>query len=126
MYQFYNAHPENKIVGDCVKRAISKASNMDYNEVKRALNRYKKITGAQKFNEPKNCYAYVENVLNGKKISFPAIKGEPRMNGARFCEAYPKGSYILSMAHHWSCCVDGVIYDTWDCSKKCVYQAWKL
>lgn len=126
MYQFYNAHPENKIVGDCVKRAISKAADMDYNEVKRQLNRYKKVTGAEKFNESKNCYAYVENILNGKKISFPAIKGQPRMNGERFCQTHPKGRYILSMAKHWSCCIDGVIYDTWDCSTKCVYQAWEL
>ena len=30
------------------------------------------------------------------------------------------------MAGHWSCCVDGVIYDTWNCEQKCVYTAWKL
>ena len=30
------------------------------------------------------------------------------------------------MAGHWSCCVDGVIYDTWDCSEKCVYTAYKM
>ena len=48
------------------------------------------------------------------------------MNGQRFCEAYKKGRYILNMAGHWSCCVDGVIYDTWDCSDKCVYTAYKI
>lgn len=126
MYRFYNAHPEGKLVNDCVKRAITLATNMDYNEVKRQLNRYKKITGAATFNEKKNCYPFVEKVLNGQKISFPAVKGKLRMNGERFCIAYPKGRYILSMAGHWSCCVDGVIYDTWDCSQKCVYQAWEI
>lgn len=126
MYKYYNAHPDGKLVGDCVKRAITKAAEMDYNEVKRELNRYKKVTGAAKFNEPKNCNKYVENVLHGRKISFPAEKGKDRMNGNRFCRAYPKGRYILRMAKHWSCCVDGVIYDTWDCSEKCVYNAWKI
>ena len=48
------------------------------------------------------------------------------MNGKRFCESYKKGRYILNMAGHWSCCVDGVIYDTWDCSEKCVYTAYKV
>ena len=48
------------------------------------------------------------------------------MNGERFCIAYPKGRYILNMAGHWSSCIDGVIYDTWDCSEKCVYTAYKM
>ena len=48
------------------------------------------------------------------------------MNGKRFCESYKKGRYILNMARHWSCCVDGVIYDTWDCSLKTVYTAYKV
>lgn len=126
MFIYCNVHPQQKLVGDCVKRAITKATGMDYNEVKRQLNRYKKVSGAESFNDKKNCYAYVENVLGGIKISFPAVKGEPRMNGKRFCKEFPKGSYILSMAGHWTCCVDGVIYDTWDCTEKCVYQAWKV
>lgn len=126
MYQYFNAHPKGLTVGDCVKRAITKAANMDYMEVQRELNRYKKVTGAKSFNSDYNPHKYVENVLHGTKLSFPAVKGQPRMNGVRFCNAYPKGNYILNMAGHWSCCVDGVIYDTWDCSEKCVYTAYKV
>ena len=59
-------------------------------------------------------------------MCFPAVKGKPRMNGERFCKAYPKGNYILVMAGHLSCCIDGVIYDTWDCSDKCCYTAYKV
>lgn len=126
MYQFLNVHPQGKLVGDCVKRAITKATGMDYHEVQLELNRHKRITGAKTFNEDKNWKSYVENVLNGVKLSFPAKAGQPRMNGDRFCKAYPKGSYILSMAGHLSCCVDGVIYDTWDCSSKCCYTAYEI
>lgn len=126
MYTYYNAHPKGLSVGDCVKRAITLAAEMDYMEVQRELNRYKKITGAKSFNSDYNPHKYVENVLHGVKLSFPAEKGKPRMNGQRFCEAYTKGRYILNMAGHWSCCVDGVIYDTWDCSDKCVYTAYKI
>ena len=126
MYQFLNVHPQGKLVPDCVKRAIVKTTGMDYMEVQRELNRHKRITGATSFNCDKNWKSYVENVLDGKKLSFPAVKGMPRMNGERFCKAYPKGSYILQMAGHLSACVDGVIYDTWDCSEKCVYLAYKV
>lgn len=126
MYQFLNVHPQGKLVPDCVKRAITTAAQMDYHEVQLELNRHKKITGAAKFNHDKNWKSYVENVLNGSKLSFPAKAGKPRMNGDRFCKAYPKGRYILNMAGHLSCCIDGIIYDTWDCSQKCVYTAYEI
>lgn len=127
MYQYYNAHPKGLRVRDCVKRAISKAANMDYMDVQRMLNRYKKVSGAAKFNElHKNVEPILEQTLNGKRMSFPATAGKKRMNGERFCEAFPKGRYVLQMAGHLTACVDGVIYDTWDCSEKCVYKAWCL
>lgn len=126
MYKYLNVHPKGLSVGDCVKRAITKATGMDYNQVSLELNRYKKITGCKSYNENKNCEPYVEKVLHMKKLSFKVEPGKPRMNGKRFCEQYPKGSYILRMAHHWTACVDGVIYDTWDCSDKCVYKAWQV
>lgn len=126
MYKFLNVHPKGLRVGDCVKRAITTATGMDYMEAQRELNRFKKITGASKFNDNKNWKYYLEKELKAKKLSFPAIQGQPRMNGERFCEAFPKGNYILRMAGHLSCCIDGVIYDTWDCSDKCVYNAWEI
>lgn len=127
VYSYCNPHPQGKRVGDCVKRAITIASGKDYNEVKRELNRYKRKTGAEVFNEwHKNVEPYIKEVLGGVKMSFPAVKGKPRMNGWKFCEQYPKGTYILQMANHVVCCKDGCLYDTWDCSDKCVYTAYSL
>ena len=48
------------------------------------------------------------------------------MTAGTFSEKYPEGKYILNMAKHWSCCVDGIIYDTWDCTEKCVYTAYRV
>ena len=124
-FKYFNAHPKGKIVGDCVKRAIATATEEDYMEVQRMLNRVKREVGALEFNDDKVLYTVIRR--QGWQIqSFPAEKGKPRMNGKRFCKAYPKGRYILQMAHHWTACVDGVIYDTWDCSEKCVYRAYKV
>ena len=126
MYTYYNAHPKGLSVGDCVKRAISKAANMDYMEVQRELNRYKKVTGAKSYNTDYNPHKYVENVLHGVKFSFPAKKGQKRMTPEQFCEDHPRGNFILNMAGHWTCIVDGVIYDTWDPSGRCVYTAYRV
>ena len=123
---YNNPHPKGKSVGDCVKRAITIATGKDYMEVQRELNRLKKITGCQKFNERGNFKYYIEKILKCNKISFPAIQGHGRMNGSIFTMTYPKGTYILRMAGHLSCCIDGVINDTWDCSEKCVYVAWEV
>ena len=95
MYQYFNAHPKGKRVGDCVKRAITKATGMDYMEVQRQLNRYKKVTGASSYNTDYNPHKYVENVLHGEKLSFPAKAGEKRMTAGTFSEKYPQGKYIL-------------------------------
>ena len=48
------------------------------------------------------------------------------MNGQRFMETHPDGTYILNMAGHLTCCINGMIYDTWDCSEHCVYNSFKV
>ena len=125
MYEFRNPHPHGKIVDDCVKRAITIATGSDYREVSRELNRIKREIGCKSFTE-KPVYKEYMNRHRFKKLSFPAERGKARMNGERFCESYPEGRYILNMTHHLSCCIDGVIYDTWDCSEKCVYNAYRV
>lgn len=125
-FEWYNANPKGCIVRDCVKRAISKATDMSYRDVSLALNRYKKISGAKKFNNTDNWKGYVTKVLHAKKESYPAMRGFDRMNGYTFAKSHPTGRYLLRMAHHLTACVDGVIYDTWDCLDKCVYQSYKI
>lgn len=126
MFVYENPHPQGKLVSDCVKRALTIVTGRDYDIIKRELNRLKKTTGAKAFNDNKNWKYFVNNIMHYEKLSFPAEKGKPRMNGKTFCEQFPKGVYLLRMAHHLSACVNGVICDTWDCSDKCVYNAWKV
>ena len=54
------------------------------------------------------------------------MKGKPRMTPAAFVKKYPAGRYVLSLAHHVVAVRDGVVIDTWDCTKKCVYKAWEI
>lgn len=124
--RYLNIHPKGLRVGDCAKRAIALASDTDYMETQRALNRYKKISHSQEFNERKNLYGYLEKELHAKKLSFPAEAGIPRMNGESFTKKFPTGRFVLNMAGHFTACINGIIYDTWDCSEKCVYSAWQI
>ncbi len=61
-----------------------------------------------------------------RTLRFPAAKGELRMTGAEFCKRHLKGRYILRMSHHVAAVKDGVLYDTFDSSGKCVYTAWEV
>jgi hypothetical protein len=124
-FEFLNLHPKGKNVRDCVKRALTFATGLTYQEVSLMLNRLKEETNCKKFNEDKNWKEYIKR-LGYEKLSFQAIQGCNRMTGETFCEYYPSGTYLLRMAHHLTICKDGVIYDTWNCSEKCVYNAWKV
>jgi len=48
------------------------------------------------------------------------------MTGKEFVRLYPKGRYILRLAHHVAAVVDSVVIDSWDSTRKCVYGAWQL
>ena len=62
-----------------------------------------------------------EDVLKAKRIEvFPKTTVE------EFCEQHPRSRYILDMDEHWSACVDGCIYDTWDCGNKKVNFAYEI
>lgn len=120
MYQYYNPHPRGLSTDDCVKRAIVVVTGMDYSKVQRELNEYKRITGANSFNSIKNLQ-YAEDVLQAKKITFHS-----RLNAEEFCKSHARGRFILDMDEHWSACIDGCIYDTWNCSKEKVNFAYKI
>ena len=121
MFKYYNANPSGSSVGDCVIRSISVTTGMDYAEVKCVLNKHKKLTGARSFNSGGNPNRYVEDILGAEKIVF-----KKKMTAEEFCKKYPNGSYILDMDEHWSSVVNGIVYDTWDCSSETVNFAYKI
>ena len=120
MFKYYNPHPKGLSTDDCVKRAVVVVTSTDYAKVQRELNGYKTVTGAKSFNSIKNL-RYVEDVLRAKKITF-----QSELTAEDFCKKHPCGRFILDMDGHWSACVDGCIYDTWDCSKKTVNSAYEV
>jgi hypothetical protein len=94
---------------------------MDYSTVQIELNRYKKITNTKKFSHNKNWTPYVEKVLRWEKIS-----GFLNMKVGEFAKQHPKGTYLISVRNHLTAVVDGVVYDTWNCSFKAINKVWKV
>jgi len=121
-----NPHPQGLLVRDCVKRAITIASEINYHDIAIMLNRYKATTGGDKFNSNQNWKPFVENVLLGRKN-----KGDMQHEfyGHRYSVSdwarywnYEKS--ILRCSKHLVACKDGYYYDTWDSGEKGVYIAY--
>ena len=111
MFRFYNAHPRKLSVDDCVKRSIALTTGIPYAEVQRGLNGHKKITGAKSFNSHRNPESYMEKVLG-----FAPVRVAQRgVTVQEFAESHTLGRYVISVREHWTACIDGIIYDTWDC-----------
>jgi len=123
VYKEYNAHPKGLKTTDCVVRAIAIAMDKDYLGCRRELNQAKRELGLDSYKETNFLYKYFEHY---PRLIFKALKGEPRFKGTDFTELHPEGIYILKMAGHVTCCKDGVILDTWDCSYRSVYTAWEI
>lgn len=61
------------------------------------------------------------------RLSFPAVKGERRMNPATFCQTFTSGRYICRVAKHVFAVIDGVVHDEFENRPdRCIYLAWRI
>ena len=120
----YNANPKNKKTGDCVIRAIALATNSSWEYT------YTKLVeiGIKKglmLNDRKNWKAYLKD-LEYEQQKMPRREDRSRYTLEEFCDeiAEEKKIYIVKVAGHLTIVKDKNLYDTWNCSKKCVGNYW--
>ena len=122
-------------VGDCVCRAICNATGMDYKEVYDELNKMCKETKLPKKRRTKSSSARngVYRKTYDKLLQELGWKWTPTMLVGQGCKVHlnehelPKGVLIAKVSKHLTCVKDGVLYDTYDCSRdgqRCVYGYW--
>ena len=125
----YNDGGRNKYfkatgVGDCTIRAIAIATGKDYLEVYKAL---KVLNGG------KSCRNGTPKDVDKKYLTQLGWAWHPTMKIGSGCKVHlnenelPSGTIIVSVSKHLTCMIDGVINDTFDCSRqgtRCVYGYW--
>ena len=120
--------------GDCACRAISIATGMNYKDVYKMINEYAKKERTSKRKKT------ISNARTGVYIhTFKKImrdlgwQWKPTMQIGSGChthlkaEELPKGTIICNVSRHYVAVIDGVINDTYDCSRdgnRCVYGYW--
>ena len=121
--------------GDCVTRALAIATGKDYLEVYKRINELAKAekTGKRKrgvSNARKGVYTTTIN----KYLAELGWTWYPCMNIGSGCTTHlnpqelPNGTIICKLSRHLTCVKDGIIYDTYNCSRnenRCVYGYWK-
>lgn len=115
-------------VGDCVTRAIAIATETDYKQVYDELNKLSKESGSKGTSRGGHSTKIVRKYM--EKIGW---KWKPLMGIGTGCKVHlekdelPKGIIICKLSKHIVCVKDGIIYDTYDCSRdgmRCVYGYW--
>jgi hypothetical protein len=118
--------PKGAPTQDCQVRALTTARGIPYNEAWNILYEIQSELRRGAFTLVESLTASDPRLGSVEKIPFPAVRGRDRMTAEKFCKKYSKGRYILRMAHHVAAVKDGVLYDTADTSRCCVYTAWKV
>ncbi|MBQ6223447.1 MAG: hypothetical protein IJJ44_12615 [Solobacterium sp.] len=124
-----------KNVGDCVCRAIANATGEDYKKLYDELNDRCKNTRLPKKRRTKSSSARsgVYKKTFKKMLEEYGWKWTPTMLVGKGCKVHlneyelPGGTLIVEVSKHMTCVKDGVLYDTYDCSRdgsRCVYGYW--
>lgn len=107
---------------DCTVRALAIARGLPY-DMAYDLIKDAGRTCSRGFHFPK----WMSSQPWGRKISFPAVKGQRRMNPSSFVVSFPKGRYICQVAKHVFSVVDGVVQDTFEnAPDRCIYSCWEI
>ena len=117
MYKFYNANSKGNYVNDCVIRAISVAERKTWDETYRELSEIARTEGIIL-----DDVRFVENYLDKryKRVChYSKTVGE-------FINEFPKGTFLITMDNHITVCVDGTLYDTFDCRPRYMWCAWEV
>ena len=110
-YVQYNPNPLGKDVGDCVIRAISKALDYDWEKTYTEL----ALQGYMMSDMPSSNAVWGTYLLNkGFQEKSIISKCTNCYTIDDFCNDNPKGIYIIGTGNHVVCCIDGVLYDSFN------------
>lgn len=110
-FQFFNNNPSDKLVGDCVVRAVSLATDESWDKTYIALSLLGFLM-KDVFSSNSVWCAYL--IQNGFDRNAIASYYPETYTIADFAAEHPKGVYVLATGTHVVTVIDGIYYDTWD------------
>lgn len=115
MFTYYNPNPKQKRVGDCVIRAICKATDQSWDDVYTQLClQGLKMSDMPSSNPVWGSYLKQKGFL---QVTIPNTCPDC-YTVEDFCKEHPQGVYVLGTGTHAVCVADGCIWDAWDSSRE--------
>lgn len=115
MYVEYNPNPKQKRVGDCVIRAICKATEQEWEKVYIQLC----LQGLKMSDMPSSNSVWGSYLKSRGFLQVTIPNTCPDCYTIKdFCEEHPQGVYVLGTGNHACCIKDGCLYDAWDSSQE--------
>ena len=111
MWEKYNPNPHSKLVGDCVIRAVSKATDQEWGEAYLGLC----IQGYVMGDLPSSNIvwgAYLKRF--GFKRNLLPVDCPECYTIDDFCTEHPNGVYVIGTGSHAVSICDGKYFDAWD------------
>lgn len=116
MWKEYNPNPCNRRVGDCVIRAIAKATDKGWEKVYVDLC----VQGLVLADLPSS-NAVWSAYLKQKGFKRHTIEDCPDCYTVEdFCQEHPKGIYVIGTGSHAVCVCDGCAFDAWNSLRELV------
>lgn len=122
MYKYYNPNPKNRLVDDCVIRAIALLTDQTWD------NTYIGITmaGFDEKDMPSSGRAFSKYLSDVGFKRYVIPNTCPNCYTVRdFCSDNPKGNYLLVTDKHVIGVKDGNYYDTWDSGDEIPMYYWQ-
>lgn len=117
MYRYFNSNPNGYHIPDCVIRAITLATGLEYYNVVELLHQNGQELNCDCLNV--QCY---EKLLD-YDFMLPHYYGCGK-TAAEVAQDFPENTLLLRMEGHLSCSICGDIFDIFDCSDEYITDFW--
>ncbi len=121
-YHFHNENPRGIRTGDCVIRAIARATGNGWDNTLDGLCEVAKRIKTQP--AWKDCYEAYLTELGWVKGKQPRKADGTKFTLAEWCKQNPHATMVVSVSNHLTCIADGRCHDIWNCTGKTVLNYW--
>lgn len=121
-FHFHNENPRGRRTGDCVIRAIGRASGDGWDKTFDGLVEVgRRIKSELAWKDCYEKYLAEQGWIKGKQ---PRKEDGTKYTVAEWCRKHRRGCMVVSVSNHLTCIIDGKCNDIWNCTGKTVLNYW--